>query len=151
METATFAPRHRVWPPKGYVAPTAEEFAALLQAARSFTRGYTTRARWDKLSDLAVLRHLQLMEILPHTRGSDAKAATDYTHQLNRLVSKRKLTRIPSIALLRCESCSHATGRLFEAPHESHGFTDGEDKPITVWLCMRCWSRYAPDEAEGEE
>lgn len=70
METATFAPRHRVWPPKGYVAPTAEEFAALLQAARSFTRGYTTRARWDKLSDLAVLRHLQLMEILPHTHAA---------------------------------------------------------------------------------
>jgi hypothetical protein len=51
-----FAPRVKVWPPEGYVAPTSEEFAALRQAARRYSRATFRDATWKHVDDDQVLR-----------------------------------------------------------------------------------------------
>jgi hypothetical protein len=149
-----YAPRVKVWPPDGYVAPTAEEFAELRGAARSYATGAAYRSRWERVSDDQVQRHLQLVELMVIRDAPTTKAVYGYARALRDELRRRGLVH-RSLAVLRCEACSHATERLFEATQETHlGRT-----ATSAWYCARCWSGYTlgdladgvPDEDETED
>lgn len=147
-EGDVYAPRQKVWPPKGYVPPTVGEFAELVRAARRYADGWTFRAQWERMTDDTVIRQVQLVEIL---RGDDArtKAVYDYAHELRREMSRRGLVH-RSIAVLRCEGCSHASERLFEATQTTHpGMVNRSGDTVdSAWFCARCWSG---DNSDGED
>jgi hypothetical protein len=147
-KNAGYAPRTKVWPPDGYVAPTAEEFAGLLRVARSHSSGATYRSTWERMDDATVLRRMQLAE-LARFHGREKTWVYDYTHALRQEASRRGLVH-RSIAILRCESCHHATERLFEATQETHsGLSNRSDNPVdSAWFCARCWSG---DDVAGED
>lgn len=135
------APRMKVWPPKGYVPPTAEEFAELLRAAHRYSGLALQVTYWKKVSDEQVQRRLQLVEVAGTQRGRDDNALTGYTRALRDEARKRGLVH-RSIAVLRCEACSHATERLFEATQGTHpGLENRSGTRIpSAWFCARCWS-----------
>ena len=147
-----YAPRHKVWPPAGYVAPTAEEFAELLRAAHGYATGLTYRSVWERLTDDQVLRRTQLAEVIGRLHGRAASEVYAYTRALRNELRRRKVT-FQSIAILRCEACSHATERLFEATQETHPGLESRRGPVTSgWYCARCWSGDdVTDEDEGED
>jgi hypothetical protein len=153
-ETHSYAPRQKVWPPKGYVAPTAEEFADLLRAAHGYATGLVYRSVWERLSDEQVLRRTQLIEVIGALPPREECEVYDYLRALRNELRRRKVT-FRSIAVLRCESCNHASERLFEATQETHpglAKRDGE-KISSAFYCARCWSGedVADDETEDEE
>lgn len=146
------APRMKVWPPEGYVPPTTGEFAELLSAAQRCASGYLYPSYWDRMSGDDVTRHAQLCELAGSSlRGRLATEVYSYTAALRREMSRRKIT-FRSIAILRCESCSHATERLYEATQETHpGLENKSGTRIpSAWFCARCWSGYTlGDLADG--
>ena len=143
-----FAPRHRVWPPKGYVAPTAEEFDALRQMARRYSRTTFRGATWKHVGDEQVLRRTQLAELIGTLHGHAEAEVYAYTRALRDELRRRGVT-FTSLALLRCEACSHATERLFEVTQETHPGLESQRGPVTSgWYCARCWSG---DDAAGED
>lgn len=148
-----YAPRLRVWPPEGYVAPTAEEFTVLRSRLSHRSVYAITRGEWEKWPDERILRERQLLEIAPYQDWGLETAAYAWSHTLNNEMHRRKLAPAPSLKLLRCESCSHATERLFEATQTTHpGMTDRSDEPVSsAWFCARCWSGDDEDGTEDEE
>ncbi|MGY5634202.1 hypothetical protein ACW7N6_38320 [Streptomyces sp. UC1A3] len=145
------APRLKVWPPEGYTAPTAAEFADLLWRAKSFRTAPPVRAQWERMDDATVLRRAQLCELATHLRGQEAGFVYGYARAL-RAEMNRRGTTYRSIAVLRCESCSHATERLFEATQETHpGMENRHGARIaSAFFCARCWSgATVGDVAEG--
>lgn len=147
------APRCRLWPPEGYVAPTAEEFAELLRAAHRYAVGMTYRSVWERLSDEQVLRRIQLAGVMGTLRGQAEREVYDYARALRDELRRRKVA-FQSIALLRCEACSHASERLFEVTQKTHPGLESRRGPVTSgWYCARCWSGddvTDEDEQEGE-
>lgn len=145
-----YAPRHKVWPPTGYVAPTAEEFAELRRAAHRYAVGVAYRSVWERVSDEQVLRRTQLAEVIGTLRGRAEREVYAYTRALRDELRRRKVT-FQSIAVLRCEACSHASERLFEVTQETHPGLESRRGPVTSgWYCARCWSGYTVgDLAEG--
>jgi hypothetical protein len=105
------------------------------------------RAQWERMSDATVLRHSQLLEILPRTDARDSREAYEYATAIRRELNRRKLVR-QSIAILKCESCSRSTERLFEATQKTHpGLANRSDTPVgSAWFCARCWSGDDVDE-----
>jgi hypothetical protein len=137
-----YAPRVKIWPPEGYTAPTAEEFHALLRAAQCHAGGYLYRSYWDRMGGDDVLRHAQLAELAgPTLRGALAGAVYDYARALRAEMNRRGLV-FQSLLPLRCEACSHASERLFEATQTTHpGLSNRSDNPVdSAWFCARCWS-----------
>ncbi|MER8118914.1 hypothetical protein [Streptomyces sp. NPDC094031] len=141
---ATFAPRMRLWPPDGYRAPEAEEFTALRTKADRFARHGMTRAARERMDDATLIRSLQLIELM----GDNSRVVYEYTHALRRAMTRRGLVH-QSIAILRCESCSHSTERLFEATQTTHpGMSNRSSELVaSAWFCARCWSG---DESDTE-
>lgn len=144
-----YAPRHRVWPPAGYVAPTAEEFAELRRAAHGYATGRVYRSVWERVSDDQVLRRAQLCELAGPLRGRAEGEVYDYARALRDELRRRGVT-FQSLAVLRCEACSHATERLFEATQDTHpGMTNRSGDPVaSAWYCARCWGAVDEDESE---
>lgn len=143
-ESGDYAPRLKTWPPDGYVAPTDEEFAGLLLVAKRRASGQTTPATWRNTADETVLRHAQLCALAgPMFTGQDANAVYGYARVLRSEMNRRGIT-FRSLAVLRCESCSHASERLFEATQDTHpGMENRHGKRITsAFFCARCWSGY---------
>ncbi|WP_030247968.1 hypothetical protein [Streptomyces sp. NRRL S-455] len=140
-----YAPRVKVWPPEGYVPPTAEEFDTLRQAARRYAGVVFHLTYWKKVTDDQVLRRYQLAEV----DGPEERAVYAYTRALRDELRRRGLVH-RSIALLRCEQCSHATERLFEVTQETHPGLKSPRGPVTsAWYCARCWS--GDDVADEDE
>lgn len=146
------AARYRPWPPEGYVAPTAQEFAELLRLARGHATAPAFRAQWERLDDAVVLRRAQLCELSSTVfTGPDANAVYGYTRALRDELRRRGVT-FRSIALPRCQSCSHATERLFEATQATHpGLENQHGQPVaSAFYCARCWSGFTlGDLADG--
>lgn len=144
--------RYQVWPPDGYTAPTEAEFADLLRRAKSHHTTPAYRSQWDRVDDATVLRRAQLCELTGRRfTGQDANAVYSYTRMLRAELNRRGIT-FRSIAILRCQSCSHATERLFEATQATHpGLENRRGEPITsARYCARCWSGYTlGDLADG--
>lgn len=151
-QPGSLAPRHRTWPPEGYVAPTDAEFAGLLRLAKRRAAGQTFRAQWERLDDATVLRRAQLCELSSTVfDGQDKNFIYDYTRALRDELRRRGVT-FRSLAVLRCQSCSHATERLFEATQATHpGMVNRSDEPVSsAFYCARCWSGYTlGDLADG--
>lgn len=144
-ESGNYAPRHKVWPPAGY----AGEFADLLRRAKRH------RSQWERVDDATVLRLAQLCELAGSLfTGQDKGFIYDYARALRQEMNRRGIT-FWSIAILRCQSCSHATERLFEERNRP-GLPAQKD---SAWYCARCWSGYtlgdladgAADEDETED
>lgn len=149
--TATFAPRMRLWPPDGYRAPEAEEFTALRTKADRFARYGMTRAARERMDNATLIRSLQLIELM----GDNSRAVYEYTHALRREMTRRSLVH-QSIAILRCESCSHSTERLFEATQATHPGMSNRSSELaaSAWFCARCWSGNESDtefDDDGDE
>jgi hypothetical protein len=139
-----YAPRYRVWPPEGYTAPTAEEFADLLRRAKGYRTSPAFRSQWERLDDATVLRRAQLCELASTVfSGQDKGFVYDYARALRAEMNRRKIV-FRSIAILRCQSCSHATERLFAKP------SDLPNRKDAAFYCARCWSGYTlGDLADG--
>ena len=154
MSAATaFAPRYKVWPPAGYTPPTQEEFTQLCRTAERYHTGGFYQAQWERMGDDKLIRHLQLVEIWPTKGGRTERAVCDYTRGVRREMQRRGLVH-KSMAILRCEACSHATERLFEVTQKTHPGLESQRGPVTSgWYCARCWSEDdVIDEAEdGDE
>ncbi len=135
--SVTFAPRMRLWPPDGYRAPEAEEFTTVRTKAERFARHGMTRAARERVDDATLIRSLQLIELM----GDNTSAVYEYAHSLRREMARRGLVH-QSIAILRCESCSHSTERLFEATQTTHpGMINKSSEAVaSAWFCVRCWS-----------
>ncbi|MFD8226877.1 hypothetical protein ACFV16_22200 [Streptomyces massasporeus] len=147
------APRHRVWPPEGYVAPTADGFTELHSRLRNKSVYVITRGAWEKWPDDRIVREMQLLEIAPYREWGLETAAYAWSHSLRNEMSRRKLVH-RSIRLHRCEACSHATERLFEVTQETHpGLENRSGDPVaSAWFCARCWSGDdVADEGEAED
>jgi hypothetical protein len=140
-QAGSFAPRHKVWPPEGYVAPTAEEFDALRQMARRYSGTTFQGATWKHVSDDQVLRRYQLAEVIGDISGHAQAYLYAYTRALRDELRRRGLVH-RSIAVLRCEACSHASERLFEATQETHPGLENRSgtRVPSAWFCARCWS-----------
>lgn len=151
-EFGDYAPRIKSWPPDGYVAPTVSEFAGLLLVAKRRAAGQTTPATWKNIADETVLRHAQLCALAGQMfTGQDANAVYGYARALRSEMNRRKIT-FTSLALHRCESCSHASERLFEATQETHPGMEGRrgKRIASAFYCTRCWSGYTlGDLADG--
>lgn len=146
-----FAPRLRVWPPEGYTAPTAGEFADLRSRLSNRSVYVITRGAWEKWTDDRIVREMQLLEIAPYREWGLETAAYAWSHTLRNEMSRRKLVH-RSIRLHRCESCSHATELLFEATQETHpGMENRHGTRIaSAFFCARCWSGFTlGDLADG--
>ncbi|GGU38717.1 hypothetical protein GCM10010289_69480 [Streptomyces violascens] len=148
---ATFAPRMRLWPPDGYRAPDVQEFTALCTSAARFARHGMTGAARERMDNATLTRSLQLIELM----GDDSRAVYEYAHALRREMTRRGLVH-RSIALLRCESCSHRTERLFEATQKTHpGMSNRSSEFVaSAWFCVRCWSgddTVAEDDDDGDK
>lgn len=144
-----YAPRHRVWPPKGYVAPTAEEFAELLRAAHGYACLTFHRSVWGRVSDEQVLRRTQLVGVIGILRGRAEREVYAYARALRDELRRRGVT-FQSIAVLRCEACTHASERLFEVTQKTHPGLESQRGPVTsAWFCVRCWS--GDDVADEDE
>ncbi|MER7487987.1 hypothetical protein ABTY20_19175 [Streptomyces sp. NPDC126497] len=152
QQDGDFAPRHKVWPPEGYVAPTAEEFAGLLRAAEHHQSRYLYPSHWDRLTGDEVLRRAQLCELAgPSLRGQLATAVHGYVRALRDELRRRGIV-YRSLAVLRCEACSHAAERLFEATQATHPGLENRSgtRIASAWFCARCWSGYTlGDLADG--
>lgn len=148
-QTAVYAVRWKVWPPEGYTEPTEDEITALRGKIQRFNDHVITRAGRDRIPDSVILRHTQLMEIIPQ-QGFEGAKAYAYTGWLRRECNRRKI-RFVSIKLHRCAMCSHGTERVWEATPETHTITDKEDKPWTGFLCASCWSTYRKDDEDEDE
>jgi hypothetical protein len=149
-KAGSYAPRMKVWPPEGYRPPTAEEFDALRQMARRYSRTTFRGATWKHVGDEQVLRRAQLAEVIGTLRGQAEREVYAYTRALRDELRRRKVT-FQSIAVLRCEACSHATERLFEVTQQTHPGLESQRGPVTSgWYCARCWSGYTVgDLADG--
>ncbi|TLQ39449.1 hypothetical protein [Streptomyces marianii] len=136
-QATTFAPRTRLWPPDGYRAPDPGEFTALRTTADRFAQHGMTRAARERMDDATLTRSLQLIELM----GDTSRAVYEYAHALRREMTRRGLVH-RSIAILRCESCSHSTERLFEATQKTHpDMINRSSEPVdSAWFCARCWS-----------
>lgn len=150
-QAATFAPRMRLWPPDGYRAPDAQEFTALRTKAERFARHGMTRAARERMENAALIRSLQLIELM----GGNSRAVYEYARTLRREMTRRGLVH-QSIAILRCESCSHSTERLFEATQETHPGVRNRSSELvaSAWFCVRCWSgddNVIEDDEDGDE
>lgn len=150
--TTLYAPRYKVWPPAGYVPPTAEEFEELRRVAARHSAGGFFQSQWDRMDDETLTRRLQLVEIRPRLDGRDERGMTDYARELRREMNRRGLVH-RSIAILRCESCPHATERLWEATQQTHpGMENRSGTPVeSAWLCAQCWSGGRINEPEDDE
>lgn len=147
-----FAPRVKAWPPEGYVAPTAEEFAELREAAHGYSTGLTYRSVWKRVTDDQVLRRYQLAELARPMHGRAEANLYAYTRALRDELRRRGLVH-RSLAVLRCEACSHGTERLFEVTQETHPGLKSQRGPMTSgWYCARCWSgrTWDGDDEEAE-
>jgi hypothetical protein len=159
---SSYAPRVKVWPPEAYAPPTAEEFDALRQAARRYFGGRSFQPKhWDFMTDDQVLHRMQLAEVIGRLDGPAEREVYAYTRALRDELRRRGLVH-RSIAVLRCEACSHATERLFEVTQTTHPGLESQRGPVTSgWYCARCWSGYTlgdladgaadKDELEDEE
>jgi hypothetical protein len=150
-QSGGYAPRVKVWPPEGYVAPTAEEFDALRQAARRYSG--LGGAHWKRVTADQLLRRYQLAEVIGRLPDQAAEREVyAYTRALRDELRRRGLVH-QSIAVLRCEACSHGTERLFEVTQETHPGLKSQRGPVTSgWYCARCWNGgTADDELEDEE
>jgi hypothetical protein len=150
-----YAPRVKVWPPEDYVPPTAEEFDALRQMARRYSRTTFRGATWKHVGNDQVLRRYQLAEVIGDLDGQAEREVYAYTRALRDEMRRRGLVH-RSIAVLRCEACSHATERLFEVTQKTHPGLENRSgtKVPSAWFCARCWSGddvADEDEAEDEE
>lgn len=149
-----YAPRHKVWPPEGYFSPTAEEFAELLRLAHRYFGGRAHSPKhWDFMTDEQVLRRVQLAEMVGTLRGQAEREVCAYVRALRDELRRRNVT-FRSVAILRCESCSHATERLFEATQDTHPGLENRHgtKVSSAWYCARCWSNDdATDKDETED
>ncbi|MEO3976681.1 hypothetical protein [Streptomyces sp. CAU 1734] len=145
-QAATFAPRVRLWPPDGYRAPDAGEFTALRTSAARFARHGMTRAARERMDSATLIRGLQLIEIM----GDNSRAVYEYAQTLRREMTRRNLVH-RSIALPRCESCSHSTERLFEATQKTHPGVSNRSSELlsSAWFCARCWS--GDDTGDGDD
>ncbi|MFJ1662592.1 hypothetical protein [Streptomyces anthocyanicus] len=148
---ATFAPRMRLWPPDGYRPPALEEFTALRTRATRFARYGMTRAARERMDDAALIRCLQLIELM----RDSSREIYEYAHVLRREMNRRGQV-YRSIALLRCESCAHGVERLFEATQSTHpGMTNRSLELVaSAWYCVRCWSgegTVAENDDDGNE
>lgn len=130
--TTTYAPRYYAWPPPGYIEPTPAEFEEL----RRHIAGKAQRSArmWERLSDADLTRRAQLLELIgPMLDRTERAASYDYAHALRAEQSRRGVWH-QSLAIPRCERCSHGAERVFEATQETHGL----EHP--AWLCVQCWS-----------
>ncbi|MGW3973891.1 hypothetical protein ACWEFD_31955 [Streptomyces ardesiacus] len=93
------------------------------------------------MGDDKVARHLQLVEICPLIDRQNEKGLYHYAHELRREMNRRGLVH-ESIRILRCQSCTHASERLFEATQATHpGMEDRHGALIeSAWYCACCWS-----------
>lgn len=154
-QTAVYAARYKVWPPEGYTEPTEEEITALRGKIERFRESTLTRAGRDKIPGQVLLRHAQLMEIIPR-RGITGKIIREsdvyaYAGWVRKECNRRKI-KFVSVKLHRCAMCSHGTERVWEATPETHTITDKSGDPWTGFLCTACWSEYRKDDSEdGEE
>lgn len=145
-----YAPRVKTWPPDGYVVPTAEEFAELLIAAQRHQNGYTRPSYWNRKTGAEVLRHAQLCELTGALHGPLSSAVYGYARALRAELRRRDIT-YRSMALLRCEACSHGSERLFEVTQETHPGLKSQRGPVTsAWYCAQCWSGRTWDGDEDE-
>jgi hypothetical protein len=151
-QAGSYAPRVKVWPPEGYVPPTAEEFDALRQMARRYSRTTFRGATWKHVGDDQVLRRYQLAEVIGRLTGPAEREVYTYTRALRDELRRRGLVH-RSITVLRCEACSHGSERLFEVTQETHPGLKSPRGPVTSgWYCARCWSGKGPtDEDETED
>ncbi|WP_086559942.1 hypothetical protein [Streptomyces africanus] len=145
-----YAPRVKVWPPDGYAPPTEDEFAELRRAARRYFGQHAYPPKhWDFMNDGQVLRHVQLAELAGSMHGHAEAELYAYTRALRDELHRRGVT-FQSLAVLRCEACSHASERLFEVTQDTHPGLRSQRGPVTSgWYCARCWS--GDDVADEDE
>ncbi|WP_331751116.1 hypothetical protein OG215_37830 (plasmid) [Streptomyces globisporus] len=127
----------KLWPPNGYSPPAPEEFTALRTRATRFDQYGMTRAARERMDDAALLRSLQLIELM----RDSSRVIYEYAHALRREMNRRGQA-YRSIALLRCESCTHGAERLFEATQTTHPGMKNRSLELvaSAWYCVRCWS-----------
>ncbi len=139
-----YAKRYRTWPPEGFTEPTTEELARVIaDAGRISEQPHMLR----RMADDRIRRTQEVINWFGGRRDViRSREMYGYLHSLISEGRKRGII-VPPVGVLRCEICSHASERLWEATPETHPY-ERNGEPCSAFVCARCWSEDMNDEEE---
>lgn len=137
-----YAARHIVWPPAGFIEPTADELAVITRKIEN--NSVWTAARRRKTTNGDLVRQLQVIDWFhDHPRIRSSADVLSYMHAIRRELNGRPDAPVfRSLHRPRCHMCSHTTDRTWEASSETHDIVKPDDTDWHGFLCARCWSDY---------